>query len=71
MRVRVILNAKAFLLEPPPALSSRAYAKAYYEVIAVGGVDSTEWPQDRSLDSPQLGFPVTNCWFWPDGMAAH
>ena len=37
-----------FLLDPPPALASRAYAKAYNEVMTVGGVDSTERPQDRA-----------------------
>jgi len=43
-----IPSASAFLLDPPPALSSRAYAKAYNEVMTVGGVDSTERPPDRA-----------------------
>jgi hypothetical protein len=37
-----------FLLDPPPALTSHAYAKAYNEVMTVGGIDSTERPQDRA-----------------------
>jgi PAP2 superfamily len=43
-----IRRASDFLLDPPPALASRAYAKAYNEVMTVGGVDSTERPQDRA-----------------------
>src|SRR3984885_14031257 len=37
-----------YLLDPPPALASRAYAKAYNEVMTVGSTDSTERPQDRA-----------------------
>jgi hypothetical protein len=37
-----------YLLDPPPALASRAYAKAYNEVMTVGSIDSTERPQDRA-----------------------
>src|SRR5580704_19095533 len=43
-----IRRASDFLLDPPPALASRAYAKAYNEVMTVGGTDSTERPQDRA-----------------------
>ncbi|HJU11937.1 MAG TPA: hypothetical protein VJ728_13725, partial [Candidatus Binataceae bacterium] len=41
-------DAKAFLLPPPPALTSEAYAKAYNEVMTVGDVNSTQRPQDRA-----------------------
>jgi hypothetical protein len=43
-----IHRASDFLLDPPPALASRAYAKAYNEVMTVGDIDSTERPQDRA-----------------------
>jgi hypothetical protein len=43
-----IRRASDFLLDPPPALASRAYAKAYNEVMTVGGIDSTARPQDRA-----------------------
>jgi hypothetical protein len=43
-----IPSASDFLLEPPPALTSNEYAKAYNEVMAIGGLDSTERPQDRA-----------------------
>ena len=43
-----IPRASDFLLDPPPALASRAYAKTYNEVMTVGGIDSTERPQDRA-----------------------
>jgi hypothetical protein len=43
-----IHRASDFLLDPPPALASRAYAKAYNEVMTVGGIDSAERPQDRA-----------------------
>jgi len=43
-----IPRAKDFLLDPPPALGSREYAKAYNEVMTVGSIYSTERPQDRS-----------------------
>jgi hypothetical protein len=43
-----IHSASDFLLDPPPALASRAYAKAYNEVMTVGSIDSTERPQDRA-----------------------
>ena len=43
-----IRSAGDFLLDPPPALASRAYAKAYNEVMTVGSIDSTERPQDRA-----------------------
>jgi hypothetical protein len=43
-----IPNAGDFLLDPPPALTSNEYAKAYNEVMTVGGINSTERPQDRA-----------------------
>lgn len=43
-----IEKASDFLLAPPPALTSEAYAKAYDEVMTVGEVNSTERPQDRT-----------------------
>jgi len=43
-----IPSASEFLLDPPPALASREYAKAYKEVMTVGSIDSTERPQDRA-----------------------
>ena len=43
-----IHRASDFLLDPPPALASRAYAKTYNEVMTVGSLDSTERPPDRS-----------------------
>jgi hypothetical protein len=41
-------SASNFLLDPPPALTSERYAKAYNEVMTVGSFDSTERPQDRT-----------------------
>jgi len=41
-------NASAFLLPPPPALTSRAYAKTYNEVKTIGSSDSTERPVGRA-----------------------
>lgn len=43
-----IPSASEFLLNPPPALMSREYAKAYSEVMSVGGQQSTERSQDRA-----------------------
>jgi len=43
-----ILRASDYLLGPPPALTSNAYAKTYNEVMTVGSADSTERPQDRA-----------------------
>ena len=43
-----IPSASEFLLDPPPALASRAYARTYNEVMTVGSIDSTERPQDRA-----------------------
>ena len=37
-----------FMSDPPPALTSRRYTKDYLEVKAVGSIDSTERPQDRT-----------------------
>ena len=43
-----IPSAREFLLDPPPALPSNEYAKAYNEVMTVGSLDSTERPPDRA-----------------------
>lgn len=43
-----IERASDFLLDPPPALASEAYARAYNEVMTVGAINSTERPQDRA-----------------------
>jgi hypothetical protein len=37
-----------FLPAPPPALTSSRYAKDYNEVKTVGGINSTQRPQDRA-----------------------
>jgi hypothetical protein len=58
-----IPSASEFLLDPPPALASHQYAKAYNEVMTVGSIDSTERPPDRAnvalfyaASSPTLSF---------------
>jgi PAP2 superfamily len=58
-----IPSASNFLLDPPPALTTERYAKAYNEVMTVGSLDSTERPQDRAnvvlfyaVSSPTLVF---------------
>jgi hypothetical protein len=43
-----ISSASDFLLDPPPALTSNRYAKAYNEVMTVGSLNSTQRPQDRT-----------------------
>ena len=43
-----IPSAKAFLLGPPPALTSNQYAKVYNEVMTIGSINSTERPPDRA-----------------------
>jgi hypothetical protein len=43
-----IPSAREYLLDPPPALTSNNYARAYDEVMTVGSLNSTERPQDRS-----------------------
>jgi hypothetical protein len=43
-----IRSASDFLLDPPPALTSGKYAKAYNEVMTVGSLNSTPRPQDRA-----------------------
>ncbi len=43
-----IKQASDFLLGPPPALTSNAYAKTYNEVLTIGSADSTDRPQDRA-----------------------
>jgi hypothetical protein len=41
-------STSAFLLDPPPALTSNKYAKAYNEVMTVGSANSAARPQDRA-----------------------
>jgi hypothetical protein len=43
-----IQSTSDFLLDPPPALTSQAYAKAYNEVMTVGSVNSMQRPPDRA-----------------------
>jgi hypothetical protein len=43
-----IPSVSEFLLDPPPALDSNQYARAYNEVKAVGSLNSTERPPDRA-----------------------
>jgi hypothetical protein len=43
-----IPDVESYLLDPPPALASNRYAKAYNEVRTVGNLTSTERPQDRA-----------------------
>jgi hypothetical protein len=43
-----IKRASDYLLAPPPALTSGAYARSYNEVMNVGSANSTERPQDRA-----------------------
>ncbi len=43
-----IPDAKQFLLDPPPALTSYRYARGYNEVMKVGSVTSTDRPPDRA-----------------------
>jgi PAP2 superfamily protein len=43
-----ISSASDFLLDPPPALTSNKFAKAYNEVMTVGSLISTQRPQDRT-----------------------
>jgi PAP2 superfamily len=43
-----ISHASDFLLAPPPLLTSNRYTKTYEEVMAVGSVDSTQRPPDRT-----------------------
>jgi hypothetical protein len=43
-----IRSASDFLLDPPPALTSEEYARAYYEVMTVGSLNSTQRPPDRA-----------------------
>ncbi|MBB5340866.1 vanadium-dependent haloperoxidase [Tunturiibacter gelidoferens] len=43
-----ISSVREYLLDPPPVLTSREYAKTYNEVMTVGSIDSTERPQDRA-----------------------
>lgn len=43
-----IRRVSDYLLDPPPALTSNRYARAYNEVKTVGSLHSTERPQDRT-----------------------
>ncbi len=43
-----ISSVSDYLLDPPPALTSHAYAKAYNEVMTVGSINSTQRPPDRA-----------------------
>jgi hypothetical protein len=43
-----IRSSKQFRSDPPPALTSNKYTRSYREVLAVGDVNSTQRPQDRS-----------------------
>jgi hypothetical protein len=43
-----IVSSKQFRSDPPPSLISSRYTRSYREVKAVGDVNSTERPQDRS-----------------------
>jgi hypothetical protein len=43
-----IPSVSEYLLDPPPVLTSREYAKTYNEVMTVGSINSTERPQDRA-----------------------
>jgi hypothetical protein len=43
-----ISSVNEFLIDPPPPLKSYQYTKSYNEVMAVGGVNSTDRPQDRA-----------------------
>ena len=43
-----VRSVDRFISDPPPALTSRRYTKDYLEVKTVGGIDSTERPQDRT-----------------------
>jgi hypothetical protein len=43
-----IRSASQFRLDPPPALTSDRYARAFKEVKEVGGINSTERPPDRA-----------------------
>ena len=43
-----IPSAQQFLLDPPPALTSNRFARAYNEVMTVGSLTSAERPPDRA-----------------------
>ena len=46
--VRYLAGPADFLAAPPPSLTSQRYRRDYIEVMTVGGVGSTERPQDRA-----------------------
>jgi len=43
-----IPDVHAYLLSPPPELTSNLYAKTYNEVMEVGSINSTDRPADRA-----------------------
>ena len=43
-----VRSVDRFISDPPPAITSRKYAKDYLEVKTVGAIDSTARPQDRT-----------------------
>jgi membrane-associated phospholipid phosphatase len=45
----VIGNARQFLMEPPPALTSARYAADLNEVKSIGAVNSTTWTEDQTM----------------------
>jgi len=53
-----ISSASDYLLGPPPALTSKAYTRAYNEVVTVGAIDSMVRSQDRA--NVALFFAVTS-----------
>jgi hypothetical protein len=56
-------SPKQFRVPPPPALTSRTYAKAYNEVKSVGAIDSTTRTEDQSnyanwwYELSEIGWP--------------
>ena len=48
LRTFGIANAEEFRADPPPALNTPQYARAFNEVKSVGSKNSTERPQDRT-----------------------
>jgi hypothetical protein len=58
----VIEEAAQFLPKPPPALTSRRYARDFNEVKTVGALNSTARPQDRT--DVALFHTVSHAMFW-------
>jgi hypothetical protein len=59
----VIRRADQFRADPPPALTSRKYARAYKEVKDVGGADSSERSEEMA-DIVQLYAAVGDAILW-------